>query len=217
MPQLTFQDDDSPDGHGPRLVIDYEQGDFVLHTEVDVDNPLQRFRVRMPDFGGGRHENEPLWHALARLFRVNFREQSDAVTSYLGEPLTDDPGEMKVTIGYEDAVPKQRKQTMSSSKPTPEAVTSSINCLSADVSQALRYLAEAQLVYEAASRAKANLPTYDSTTVGEHARNLYKDLYADAEEALAKATVSLAQAARLVSELATDLGRCYATRLRGNP
>lgn len=106
---------------------------------------------------------------------------------------------------------------MSSSKPAPAAVTSSIDHLSQAVANALRYLAEAQLVYATAVKAKAYLPTYDLSVVGEHARNLYKDLHADAEEALAKATSSLAQAARLVSELATDLGRCYATRLRGSP
>jgi ribosomal protein L17 len=87
--------------------------------------------------------------------------------------------------------------------------------LSRAVASALDYLADAQLVYATAAKAKANLPFYDSTVVGEDARNLYKDCHADAEEVLAKATAGLAQAARLVSELAAALGRRYANRTGG--
>jgi hypothetical protein len=88
-----------------------------------------------------------------------------------------------------------------------------IEGLTRAVASALDYLREAQQVYEAAARAKSCLPFYDSGVVGEDARNLYADVHADAERTLAKATSSLGWAARLVSELAADLGRCYGTAL----
>ena len=68
MPELIFHDDDSPEGEGPRLIIDYTQGDFFIHMHVNPDNPLQHFRLRMPEIGGGRPENEKLWQALTTLF-----------------------------------------------------------------------------------------------------------------------------------------------------
>jgi hypothetical protein len=77
MPELTFHDDDSPEGEGPRLIIDYAQGDFFIHMQVTPDNPLQHFRLRMPEIGGGRPANEKLWQALTDLFRNSELQHSD--------------------------------------------------------------------------------------------------------------------------------------------